>query len=312
MINRINGTPGNDVLTGDKAKDLRDVIFGYGGNDRIDGRKKRDVLFGGNGDDTLTGNIGNDYIAGEAGDDVIGAPPPRRPARQTGRRRSQRDPESGNDSFEGGAGNDTIYGGSGDDYIGGDEGNDTLYGGSGNDKVFGGNGDDTQFGDAGNDEVGGAAGRDNLFGGAGSDKLYGGFDDDSLTGGDGNDLLIGDLGQDTLIGVDEKRSQKRQIDQLIGGGGADTFVLGKSGVTFYDDQVAKTTGLGNYALIVDFNPSKEGDRIQVAGGTYELSPSPIAGTPGVGLFRFAQGSEPELIAIIQGETVTNFNSFVFV
>lgn len=55
----IDGTAGDDVLTGTSE---RDVIQGFGGDDRIVGRASGDVLVGGSGVDTLVGNGGNDRI----------------------------------------------------------------------------------------------------------------------------------------------------------------------------------------------------------------------------------------------------------
>ncbi|TWF59313.1 tandem-95 repeat protein [Neorhizobium alkalisoli] len=73
--NLIQGTDGDDVLTGGSGSD---VVLGGLGNDTIDG---------GAGDDTLIGNEGNDTIKGGDGDDLI----------------------------DGGEGNDTLIGGNGSD-----------------------------------------------------------------------------------------------------------------------------------------------------------------------------------------------------
>ena len=60
-----------------------DWIYGYGGNDSLNGRAGDDILDGGDGDDTIHGEDGEDVLIGGAGDD----------------------------SLEGGAGNDTLAGG---------------------------------------------------------------------------------------------------------------------------------------------------------------------------------------------------------
>lgn len=125
----INGTAGNDVMTGTTVDD---VIDGGAGNDRINGGAGNDVLIGGDGIDTLTGDAGNDTLHGG----------------------------NGNDGFFGGGGNDTIYGDAGDDNMFGDAANDTLYGGDGNDSLTGGTGDDTLYGGAGVNTLSGGAGND--------------------------------------------------------------------------------------------------------------------------------------------------------
>jgi VCBS repeat-containing protein len=74
--NTINGTTGNDTLTG---KD--------GVNNTINGNAGNDTLYGHSGDDTLRGGTGVDVLIGEAG----------------------------NDRFDGGLGNDVLFGGAGND-----------------------------------------------------------------------------------------------------------------------------------------------------------------------------------------------------
>ena len=74
------------------------------------------------------------------------------------------------------------------------------------DVVYAGLGDDTVWGRGGDDTLYGEDGKDVLFGGEGSDYL---------SGGDGNDLLF------------SGRLYDGSSDTLIGGAGADTFVLGE-------------------------------------------------------------------------------------
>src|SRR6478752_3604064 len=126
----INGTSGDDGLTGTECADL---IDGRDGNDVIDGRGGSDILHGG---------AGNDFIRGGAGHDLIYA----------GR---------GNDIVYGGEGNDTIYGGDGDDQLFGEDGDDIIYGEAGNDIIIGG---------AGNDQLSGGDGNDVIQGGEGDDQ----------------------------------------------------------------------------------------------------------------------------------------------
>jgi Ca2+-binding RTX toxin-like protein len=125
----INGTAGNDVITGTTASD---EINGGNGNDRINGGAGDDVIYGGEGNDTLTGDAGNDTLYGG----------------------------NGNDGFFGGGGNDVMYGEAGDDNMFGDGGNDIIYGGDGNDQLNGGAGDDVLYGGAGTSVLTGGAGND--------------------------------------------------------------------------------------------------------------------------------------------------------
>ena len=87
----INGTSGNDTLTGTIAADL---ISGLGGDDAISGKEGNDRLFG---------NPGNDFLLGG----------------------------SGNDALYGGRNRDILQGGEGDDFLSGDLDRDILTGGGG-------------------------------------------------------------------------------------------------------------------------------------------------------------------------------------
>ena len=101
--------------------------------------------------------------------------------------------------------------------------NDTQLGGNGNDTLNGGFGSDTQLGDDGNDVLNGDFG--NRFSTAG---FFGFFEsNDVQIGGNGNDKLNGGAGNDKLNGAGD-RFGAGEIDELMGGSGRDTFVLGDS------------------------------------------------------------------------------------
>ncbi|NEQ23825.1 MAG: calcium-binding protein [Microcoleus sp. SIO2G3] len=153
-------------------------------------------------------------------------------------------------------GNDTLYGS--------DDSEDTLYGNRGNDSLFGNDGDDL------------------LVGGYGNDVLYGGDDVDELNGGAGNDYLNG-----YGIGTGFK------LDTLVGGTGADTFVLGEDFVYYLEEG-------DQFALIVDFSRA-EGDKLQVFGSIsdYSLEDGYAPGMTSVNY----QG---ELIAAVENVTDLNF------
>ncbi|BCH07959.1 hypothetical protein MesoLj131c_22170 [Mesorhizobium sp. 131-3-5] len=82
----VNGTPGDDTLTG--TIDV-DAIFGLAGNDTLSGSAGDDLLDGGAGNDTLNGGSGSDVLVGGLGDDTL-------------------NDGSGNDSLYGGDGNDSL------------------------------------------------------------------------------------------------------------------------------------------------------------------------------------------------------------
>jgi RTX calcium-binding nonapeptide repeat (4 copies) len=101
----VNGTPGNDRVTGTH---LGDSLFGFGGNDALLGFAGSDCLFGGSGNDYLSGAAGNDYLSGGPGNDELRG-------------------GNGNDDLNGNAGNDVIVGGRGEDEIAAGSGNDRIY-----------------------------------------------------------------------------------------------------------------------------------------------------------------------------------------
>jgi len=64
----INGTSGNDTLSGTIAPD---IISGLGGNDFLLGGAGNDVLNGGRNRDTLQGGEGNDFLSGDLDRDIL-------------------------------------------------------------------------------------------------------------------------------------------------------------------------------------------------------------------------------------------------
>lgn len=93
---------------GATAADLRDVIYGGAGHDKVDAGYGNDLAFAGTGNDTVEGGFGADEISGQQGDDML----------------------------SGGALSDLIYGGDGFDFINGGFGYDRLNGGAGADRFY--------------------------------------------------------------------------------------------------------------------------------------------------------------------------------
>lgn len=105
----LNGGDGDDVLFGGAtATDLRDVMYGGAGHDRVDAGYGNDLVFAGTGNDLVEGGFGADEINGQQGDDTL----------------------------SGGALSDLIYGGDGFDFINGGFGHDRLNGGAGADRFY--------------------------------------------------------------------------------------------------------------------------------------------------------------------------------
>ena len=103
VIENVRGSEHADVINMD---DRANAVWGYAGDDVMNGAGGADVLDGGAGGDRLSGGTGDDTLTG-------------------------------------GAGADTLLGGSGSDHLLGGDGADRLIGGSGDDVVTGGNGKDT-------------------------------------------------------------------------------------------------------------------------------------------------------------------------
>jgi Ca2+-binding RTX toxin-like protein len=102
----------------------------------------------------------------------------------------------------GSTGNDQIYGLAGNDTVNGLVGEDSLYGGSGNDVLDGGEGSDQLYGNEGNDSIAGGDGNDPLYGNEGNDSIAGGAGSDWLYGGAGDDTLDGGAGSDSAFYFD--------------------------------------------------------------------------------------------------------------
>jgi len=73
----INGTSGNDTLSGTIAPDLisglggNDFLLGGAGNDALNGGRNRDTLQGGEGDDFLSGDLDRDVLTGGGGKNIF-------------------------------------------------------------------------------------------------------------------------------------------------------------------------------------------------------------------------------------------------
>jgi Ca2+-binding RTX toxin-like protein len=264
------------------------------------------TLPGTDDDEVQMGNENSEIIRGLAGNDtLLGL--------------------EGNDNVFGSDGNDAIFGNQNNDFLEGNEGNDTLFGGQGNDTLLAFEGEDSLFGDLGSDQLYGGDDSDWLNGNSENDVLKGGNEDDTLYGGQGNDtlegeanndILQGDGGNDLIIGTDPNvvNGGVGEIDTLFGGEGIDTFALGDELQSYYNDLDNLSLGLGDYALIEDFDIEQDVIQLHGMSEDYRLSEDSLENLPsGTIVYQIIEG-EDELIAVIEGVFSLTLaeNTFVFV
>lgn len=210
--------------------------------------------------------------------------------------------------------NDSLTGTEQSDGIFGLAGNDNLSGLGGNDLIFGGAGDDNLNGGEGNDLLFGGDGNDHLVDTSGNNRLYGDDGDDSLQTFSGNDTLVGGAGNDILDGTFGNTRGQPEIDVLTGEAGKDTFSLRDGIVRGFIGPSYIGAGNNDYALITDFNKGE--DVIELAtneltflGPTtssqkveYSLGAAPSGLPQGTGIYVNNLGTQPDLIAVLQGVT----------
>lgn len=204
-----------------------DYIDGLDGNDTIKSGLGDDDIYGGNGKDSLYGEAGNDYIdAGEGSDFVDGG--------------------SEDDDIYGGGGADKINAGDGNDFISGDRGSDTLEGGKGDDILIGGEGRDVLMGGEGDDTYVLDDPFDKIVDSSGNDTvmirfqissyiLNGGVDNADISGNAAITSLTGTTAGNLLIGNNSGNVLSAQAgnDTIVGGSGNDT-INGGTGLDVVD------------------------------------------------------------------------------
>lgn len=132
-------------------------------------------------------------------------------------------------------------------------------------------------------------------------SIKGNKNDNVLVGGVQNQRISGGGGADTLSGVDDSQMKPGlgEKDVLIGGKGADLYILGNAATAFYDDGDSTTEGLSDYAEIRGLAPLK--DTIQLSGNkeNYQLGSSSIGRDRDLAILLKSSGKE-ELIGMIRG------------
>ncbi|MFO0017051.1 MAG: putative Ig domain-containing protein, partial [Synechococcaceae cyanobacterium] len=337
----IDGGAGNDRLWGDyywtETAHSQDTLNGGAGDDQ---------LYGGAGNDILDPGLGNDYVDGGSETDTLKVDYSTLTSKVT---ISFSSAGAGTIStlnnavtfikveqfdLTGGSVADRLLGSDLADTLRGGAGNDTLIGGAGADLLDGGSGDDTYLDVESIDSINELAdgGVDSLYTattialdaqpnleniyltGSANSNARGNSLANILHGNSGSNLLEGAAGDDILNGVGSFAGGlgAGSIDTLIGGAGADTFVIAADTRGYYDDQNSSTAGLGDYALIKDFDVSQDKIQLSWQKSGYLLGTSPIAGLSGTAIFLDKPSGEPdELIAVIEGVSGLSLSAAVF-
>ncbi|MXQ11135.1 cadherin-like domain-containing protein [Microvirga makkahensis] len=241
---RIEGGAGGDILRGG---DGDDVVAGGLGHDSIDGGAGADVVLDGAGSDTVSGGSGDDHVIvaldgdrdlydGGAGTDTldlshagwgveVDLQAGTANGSEIGRNQAQ-----GFEVVRGGSAGDTIAGSDGGETISGGDGDDQLLGRDGNDSLDGGAGDDTIWDGTGQDVVSGGNGNDIVFAAPdGVDDVYdGGEACDTLDYSASENGVLVDLAAGNASGGEVGNDTIRGFEIVIGGSGADHFIVGSS------------------------------------------------------------------------------------
>ncbi len=294
----VNGTMGDDELTGDSGADSLiggfgdDVLRGGEGDDYLEGGFGNDVLIGGAGVDSMNGGFGDDAYRVDSNQDVV-----------------EEESDQGEDTIFSsvsltlplnverlvltGSDDLTGVGHNGGVTLVGNDGNNTLRGNSASDTLDGGAGDDTLIGDALNDvyfvdSVGDVVVEDDVIGydSISSTVSYTipenveriilvGSDPLSATGSSNADRLIGNAGDNTLLGLDgDDVMEGRDGSDLIQGGVGNDFlfgddgddtIIGGTGADFMEGGAGQDTFVFQFSsefstdLITDFEAGENGD-----------------------------------------------------
>lgn len=161
-------TRGDDFLA---AGSLDAVLYGWNGNDRLEGSTGDDLLDGGSGQDVLVGGAGNDvFVVDYRGDSVVETANDGYDTIRTALSSYRLAPNvEALESTGLWAGFEGVGNGLDNRLLGTETSADRLYGLEGNDELLGRGGTDLLEGGYGDDRLDGGAGSDTLIGGPGAD-----------------------------------------------------------------------------------------------------------------------------------------------
>jgi len=257
------GTASGLGIGTDSLYNIENVIGGTG-NDVISGDGLANSIWGGLGNDTIASGGGADYLDGGAGSNKVDFSS--LSAALTIALNGSTASNFSSSTYTGTLLNfSAVTGGSGNDVFSGSSANESFDGGLGTDTIdysaqtssisvnlSAGSATGTGIGTdtlTNIEVVLGGSGADVLRGGLASDSLYGGAGNDTLFSGTGNDLLDGGLGQDvvdyranggtetidllhgTAVGSAIGTDTLANIEVILAGTGADTFIGGVANVT---------------------------------------------------------------------------------
>ncbi|MGE5516823.1 MAG: glycosyl hydrolase family 28-related protein [Bacteroidota bacterium] len=282
---QVNGTAGNDQITGLKGVADTEGLAGGKGDDIyvVDHANDKVVELAGEGVDTVVSSATSTTLAANVENLVMTAT-----TAATGIGNDGNNILVANDAgakLYGGLGNDLLHGGKGADLLDGGAGNDTMKGGLSNDTyVVNSTGDVVvELSNQGVDLVQssityklGSYVEDLVLTGTGNINGTGTDYHNLVQGNDGNNILSGLGGNDTMVGG-------KGNDVLIGGSGYDTFVL-------------KTPGTG-FDTIKDFNTSQDNLNVQAV-------------LKAVGASTVSQALQSHLMEVVQSGSSANVMAHV--
>ena len=256
MFYQITGFGNGDTLVGNVGSDIirssdgQDLLFGYSGDDQINGMATS------SGGDTIIAGVGADTVNGTSGSDFIWAD---KMTSESIEAKISLFSQAVNAASK----ISVLYRESLD--LGEGKG-DTVNSGTGTDIVFGGNGKDSINGGDGADTLTGDGAIDTLLGGLGNDILFGGSDGDMLNGNGGDDIAAYWLSSETGIKIDmsttaastggAKNDTYISIEEIQGTLGNDTITGSTSGDLKKirgDGDPAQTNTGGNDSIVAGDN-----------------------------------------------------------
>lgn len=316
---------------------LANDLFGWNGDDYMEGGAGNDYLDGGSGDDTMTGGIGADTFSGGSGEDTVSYAdsfegvtasiegPNEWPDTWFSPRYGTAEGDRIMESVE------NVTGSNFDDYLIGNDYNNELRGGAGDDDLSGRGGDDLLIGGAGGDILMGGGGHDTVSYINSSEGVFVTMKGGRSTGGEAQgDLVdrevesfIGSQHRDVVIGNDLENSLfmnggddtaagENGDDNLYGDAGHD-FLMGDNG---NDDLFG---GIGNDTLLGGANHDvlNGGDgNDKMTGGTHDdtfkFTYNDLGDIDTITDFRRSEGDKINLSVIDANTGVNGNQAFTFI